>query len=64
MSRRAEWLLLAALLGGIVFDGLLRAKLDARIIESNVAASRESRRMTEEIQELREQLWAMNRRPM
>lgn len=64
MSRRAEWLLLATLLSGIVFDGWLRAKLDQRIIESNVAASRESRRMAEEIQELREQLWAMNRRPL
>lgn len=64
MSRRAEWLLLGALLSGILFDGWMRAKLDQRIIESNLAASRESRRMAEEIQELREQLWAQNRRPM
>lgn len=64
MTRRAQWALVAVLLSGVVFDGWIRTRLDALVIQSNAAASRESRRMAEEIQELREQLWAQNRKPL
>ena len=64
MTRSSQWALVVTLLLGIVFDGWIRMNLDSEFIKAAKMSTLESRRLADELEEIRNTMYAKQRKPL